>query len=114
MPTYIEPIKSADLKSLCDELKESSVMPQEYFDRFEVKRGLRNRDGSGVMAGLTKVCAVEGYHIEDGERKPVEGHLTYRGIDVNDLVNGCVAENRFGMRRSFGFFFSAVCLPKNS
>lgn len=96
MPTYIEPINSGDLTELCHELKKYSAIDPEYFDRFEVKRGLRNRDGSGVMAGLTKVCSVEGYHIEDGERKPVEGHLTYRGIDVNDLVNGCVAENRFG------------------
>ena len=96
MPSYIEPIKSADLKSLCDELKESSAMPQEYFDRFEVKRGLRNRDGSGVMAGLTKVCSVEGYYIEDGERRPIEGKLKYRGLDINQIVDACVAENRFG------------------
>lgn len=96
MPTYIEPIKSEDLKSLCDELKSSSAVPQEYFDRFEVKRGLRNRDGSGVMAGLTKVCSVEGYYIEDGERKPVEGKLKYRGMDINSIVNACVEEDRFG------------------
>lgn len=96
MPTYIEPIKSEDLKSLCDELKSSSAVPQEYFDRFEVKRGLRNRDGSGVMAGLTKVCSVEGYYIEDGERKPVEGKLKYRGMDINSIVDACVEEDRFG------------------
>ena len=96
MPSYIEPIKSADLKSLCDGLKESSAVPQEYFDRFEVKRGLRNRDGSGVMAGLTKVCSVDGYYIEDGERRPIEGKLKYRGIDINEIVDACVSENRFG------------------
>ncbi|MGN1315995.1 MAG: citrate synthase [Acutalibacteraceae bacterium] len=96
LPTYIEPIKSEDLKSLCDELKLSSAVPQEYFNRFEVKRGLRNRDGSGVMAGLTKVCSVEGYYIEDGERKPVEGKLKYRGMDINSIVDACVEEDRFG------------------
>lgn len=96
MPTYIEPVSSARFGELCQELKNYSSVPAEYFDRFEVKRGLRNRDGSGVMAGLTKVCAVEGYYIDDGERKPVEGHLTYRGIDINDLVDGCINENRFG------------------
>lgn len=96
MPTYIEPVSSERFAELCEELKSYSAVPPEYFDRFEVKRGLRNRDGSGVMAGLTKVCSVEGYYIDDGERKPVEGHLTYRGIDINDLVNGCVKENRFG------------------
>lgn len=96
MHTYIENVSADKFKELCDELKSYSSVSPEYFDRFEVKRGLRNRDGSGVMAGLTKVCAVEGYYIDDGERKPVEGHLTYRGIDINDLVDGCIKENRFG------------------
>ncbi|MBO5066677.1 MAG: citrate/2-methylcitrate synthase [Clostridia bacterium] len=96
MSTYIEPIIFKGFPELCDELKKYSVVSAEYFDRFEVKRGLRNRDGSGVAAGLTKVSAVEGYHIEDGERKPVEGHLKYRGVDINDLVDGCIRENRFG------------------
>ncbi len=96
MHSYIEPVSTKDFSSLCDELKEYSTVPAEYFDRFEVKRGLRNRDGSGVMAGLTKVCSVEGYYIDDGERKPVEGKLKYRGIDINEIVEGCVKENRFG------------------
>lgn len=96
MPTFIRPISPDSFSDLCNELKSYSAVQAEYFDRFDVKRGLRNRDGSGVMAGLTKVCAVEGYHIEDGERKPVEGKLTYRGIDINDLVDGCIKENRFG------------------
>ncbi len=96
MLTYIEPIANDELGLLCNELKEYSAVPSEYFNKFDVKRGLRNRDGSGVMAGLTKVCSVEGYHIEDGERKPVEGLLKYRGIDINDLVDACVKENRFG------------------
>lgn len=96
MHSYIEPVSTKDFSSLCDELKEYSSVPAEYFDRFEVKRGLRNRDGSGVMAGLTKVCSVEGYYIDDGERKPVEGKLKYRGIDINEIVEGCVKENRFG------------------
>ena len=96
MPTYIENVSADKFSGLCDELKSYSSVSPEYFDRYEVKRGLRNRDGSGVMAGLTKVCAVEGYYIDDGERKPVEGHLRYRGIDINDLVDGCIKENRFG------------------
>lgn len=96
MPTYIDNVSADNFSELCSELKSYSSVSPEYFDRFEVKRGLRNRDGSGVMAGLTKVCAVEGYYIDDGERKPVEGHLRYRGIDINDLVDGCLKENRFG------------------
>ncbi len=96
MHTYIKPVPSEEFSELCKELKEYSSIKPEYFDRFEVKRGLRNRDGSGVMAGLTKVCSVEGYYIEDGERKPVDGKLIYRGVNINDIVDGCIKENRFG------------------
>lgn len=96
MPTYISPIPNDALTPLCEKLKKSSAISQEYFERFDVKRGLRNRDGSGVMAGLTKICSVEGYYIEDGERMPIEGKLTYRGMNVTDIVNGCISENRFG------------------
>ena len=66
------------------------------FDRFSVKRGLRNSDGTGVMVGLTKICNVEGYYIDDGERIPKEGRLNYRGIDLYDFVRGCTADDRFG------------------
>lgn len=96
MPTYISPIPNDALTPLCEQLKKSSAISQEYFERFDVKRGLRNRDGSGVMAGLTKVCSVEGYYIEDGERMPIDGKLTYRGMNVTDIVDGCRKENRFG------------------
>lgn len=96
MPTYISPIPNEALMPMRDELIKNSAISQDYFERFDVKRGLRNRDGSGVMAGLTKICSVEGYYIEDGERKPIDGRLTYRGINVKDIVSGCRAENRFG------------------
>ena len=96
MPTYISPIPNDALTSLCDEIKKNSAISQEYFEKFDVKRGLRNRDGSGVMAGLSKICSVEGYYIKDCERTPIEGKLIYRGIDLNDIVKGCRSENRFG------------------
>ncbi len=48
------------------------------------------------MAGLTLICNVHGYLIADGERIPDEGKLTYRGIDVREIVDGCTRENRFG------------------
>ncbi len=96
MEQFIASIAKEDLLPLCEELKKHSEISQEYFERFDVKRGLRNRDGSGVMAGLTKVCSVEGYYIEDGERKPVEGKFCYRGRNVKDIVDGCRKENRFG------------------
>lgn len=87
---------SPQLKSLCDEYRANNKISPDKFELYNVKRGLRNPDGTGVMAGLTLICNVHGYLIADGERVPDKGKLTYRGIDLNDIVNGCVSENRFG------------------
>ncbi len=69
---------------------------KEMFKQYSVKRGLRNDDGTGVMAGLTSIGAVVGYYIDDGEKIPMEGHLRYRGYDLSDIVRSCESENRFG------------------
>lgn len=69
---------------------------KELFKTYGVKRGLRNEDETGVMAGLTSVGQVIGYYIDDGEKKPTEGHLKYRGYDINDIVTNCEKEGRFG------------------
>lgn len=66
------------------------------YDKYNVKRGLRNEDGSGVLVGLTEIGEVHAYVFDEGEKVPVEGRLVYRGIDVYDLVNGFISENRFG------------------
>lgn len=86
----------SELETLCGEYRANNRIDPDNFDRYEVKRGLRNPDGTGVMAGLTLICNVHGYLIDDGERIPDIGKLTYRGIDLNDIVEGCSAENRFG------------------
>ena len=70
--------------------------PRDTFKKYGVKRGLRNDDGTGVIAGLTSVGAVIGYYIDDGEKIPTEGHLRYRGYDITDLVHNAEAEGRFG------------------
>ncbi len=96
MPGYISPISNDALSNLCEELAKNNRIHPEDYQRFEVKRGLRNADGTGVMAGLTRICSVEGYYIEDGERVPKEGRLTYRGIDLSEIVRDCVEKDRFG------------------
>jgi citrate synthase len=68
--------------------------------KYNVKRGLRNSDGTGVLVGLTTIGNVHGYIIDEGESVPVEGRLIYRGIDVNDIVNGFQAEKRFGFEET--------------
>ena len=97
MPSnYISPISMEALSTLCDELGKNNQIKPADFERYEVKRGLRNSDGTGVMAGLTRICSVEGYYILDGEKLPQEGKLSYRGYDIKELVSSCIADNRFG------------------
>ncbi len=84
------------VNNLCDVYAKYHRFTPEEFDRFDVRPGLRNRDGSGVVAGLTHVCNVHGYLINEGEKMPIPGELTYSGVDINDLVNGFLSENRFG------------------
>ena len=91
-----ESATSTTMQELCAEYRKNNAITKEEYERNRVKRGLRNADGTGVMAGLTHVCNVHGYLIADGDRIPDEGKLTYRGISVEDIVAGCEAEDRFG------------------
>lgn len=72
------------------------LLPGELYEKYNVQRGLRKKDGSGVMAGLTSIGDVKGYVFDDGEKIPCEGRLRYRGINVYDIVDACQKENRFG------------------
>jgi len=85
-----------------------NMIPSYLYSQFGVKRGLRNADGTGVLAGLTSIGEVHGYVIDEGAKSPVEGKLRYRGIDVEDIVANCRAEKRFGFEEAafllmFGF-----------
>ncbi len=100
MSSIISSISKEALAPLCNELLNHNQIRPEDFTRYDVKRGLRNADGTGVMAGLTHICSVDGYYISDGERVPREGHLRYRGIDINDIVQNCVREDRFGFEET--------------
>jgi len=68
----------------------------ELYSKYNVKRGLRNSDGTGVLVGLTEVGDVHAYIVDENEIVPIEGRLYYRGIDVYDFVNGFLKDNRFG------------------
>ncbi len=96
MSTINSKLPNDDIKKLCDGIRKYNYINPADFDNFNVKRGLRNADGTGVMAGITKVCSVEGYYIDDGEKVPREGRLKFRGIDMESIVNACIAEDRFG------------------
>ncbi len=68
----------------------------EEFYHGEVKKGLRNSDGTGVLVGVTKVGSVQGYLLQDGQRVPTPGRLYYRGIELNDIVEAHRKAGTFG------------------
>ena len=84
------------IRSLCADYKINNSLTEEARSNSNIKRGLRNDDGTGVMVGCTKIGNVLGYHMVDGEKEPMEGRLIYRGYDLTDLVNAYVSEKRFG------------------
>ncbi len=96
------------LKELTQMCRECYAISQSAFTNSNVKRGLRNSDGSGVVAGVTNLGLVHGYVLYEGEKRPDEGKLFYRGYDVEQLVDGYVLENRYGFEECaflllFGF-----------
>lgn len=96
MASYITPITNENVDFLVEELVKNNQINPNDFTKFNVKRGLRNADGTGVMAGLTKISSVNGYYIDDGERVPMEGKLYFRGVNLQEIVANCKQENRFG------------------
>ena len=84
------------IESLCEQFKEYNTIGPEYYQKYDIKRGLRNNDGTGVFAGVTRICNVHGYVLNEQEREPIEGKLIYRGLEINDLIDGFTRDNRYG------------------
>lgn len=71
----------------------------ELYQKYEVKRGLRNANGTGVLVGLTRIGDVVGYEIKDGQKIAVPGRLIYRGYNVEDLVKDAEKNHQFGFEQ---------------
>ena len=97
MPSFIS---GANITGLCEELYNNSVIDPKLYDKYHVKRGLRNSDSTGVVAGITNICNVHGYILNEGEVEPIPGQLIYRGYNINDLVGNVEKENRFGFEET--------------
>ncbi len=91
-----EPAVINGIQDLCEEFRRYNQIDSDLYERYSVKRGLRNADGTGVMAGLTQISNVHGYVLNDGEVEPLEGKLYLRGYSLEDLVTSAQAEERFG------------------
>ena len=84
------------LNNLCETYEKIHVLGKDPRENPNVKRGLRNADGTGVMVGYTQIGNVRGYSVIDGEPVPLKGSLTYRGYEITDLIEGFTGEHRFG------------------
>ena len=87
---------NSSLEGFLSAAREANTVPAEAFENFRVKRGLREMDGTGVMAGVTNIGNAHGYMLYEGERVADEGKLEYRGFNMSDIVDGVSAENRYG------------------
>ena len=85
------------LSSLC---KKNAPINPELYSKYDVKRGLRDKNGTGVLTGLTEIGEVKSYTIDDGEIIPCEGKLYYHGVDLEDLVDGFTRAKRFGFEET--------------
>ena len=85
-----------DIVHLAGMAQQADIIDTERFTKYDVKRGLRDLNGKGVLAGLTNISDVRAKEIIDGVEVPAHGRLFYRGYDVKDLVTGFTKDNRFG------------------
>ena len=89
-------------REFCEEFLENNRIDPRYYQKYDVKRGLRNADGTGVLAGLTNICNVHGYIMNEGEKQNIDGELYYRGYSIYDLVAGAQESDRFGYEEEIG------------
>ncbi len=101
------------IKDISNLVYDASQIDKDLFEQYNVKRGLRNADGTGVLVGLTNVGDVIGYKKEDGKVIPVPGELRYRGYCIGSLVHGCQAEKRHGFEETI-FLLLAGRLPNKA
>ncbi|MDF2841986.1 MAG: hypothetical protein K0R00_412 [Herbinix sp.] len=85
-----------EIMELADLCKQNTRIEQELYTKYDVKRGLRDISGKGVLTGLTEICEIRSYTIVDNDYVPCEGKLFYRGVDVEEIIHGFMKEDRFG------------------
>ena len=88
------------LSLLTEKMNENSQIDPDLYGYYNVKRGLRDQAGKGVLTGLTNISTVLQYKEIDGKAVPADGRLFYRGINVIDLINGAIADNRFAFEET--------------
>ncbi len=103
-------------KSIADRkhfLYENNSISPELYQEYDIKRGLRNANGTGVLVGITRISDVRGYDVIDGEKIAIPGQLLYRGIPIEDLIHGFECENRLGFEEII-YLLLFGCLPSKT
>ncbi|MEG2188451.1 MAG: citrate/2-methylcitrate synthase, partial [Christensenella sp.] len=85
-----------EIYELTDKIYETGAIDPTLYTKYQVKRGLRDISGKGVLAGLTRISDIQSFVDKDGEQIPCEGKLFYRGINIKDIVRGFITEKRYG------------------
>ena len=91
---------SPQIKGLTELCKKHDAIDPTLYKKYGVKRGLRDINGHGVLAGLSEISEIVASKMENGKTVPCRGKLYYRGIDIEDIVRGFLAENRFGFEET--------------
>ncbi len=89
-----------EIERLTEVCKEHSSLDLSLYGKYDVKRGLRDINGKGVLAGLTQVSNVQSTKIVDGQEVPCAGSLSYRGYDIKELTGGFIRDKRFGFEET--------------
>ncbi len=89
-------IVTPEMTELAEICRENTGIPRELYAEYDIKKGLRDVNGTGVRAGLTNISNIVSFKNVDGKRVPCPGELYYRGMNINDLTRGFLSENRFG------------------
>lgn len=89
-----------EIQALSEQCKQNSSIDPALYTKYDVKRGLRDLNGNGVLTGLTEISEIMAFKVVDGVKTPCDGKLFYRGVDVEDIVRGFIKEKRFGFEET--------------
>lgn len=85
-----------EIHSLAQSMTQNSIIDPKLYSKYDVKRGLRDLDGKGVLTGLTDISTIKQNKVVDGKLVPCDGELYYRGYNITDIIRGITADDRFG------------------
>ena len=89
-----------EIENLTEVCKEHSSLDLSLYQKYDVKRGLRDINGKGVLAGLTQISNVCATKVVDGKEVPCAGSLSYRGYDIKELTRGFIEDDRYGFEET--------------